>query len=268
MSRNKSKFKVKTEYYFYCKNETAKARKEYVDFVKSSRRILKYENQLDCDRDYYLNEALRQYKDFYVMGDGTHPFYTDPKNEENRKSFYNKYCISPRKMNYNELRKQYAKESLELKNKIKQRQRLEEKARQDLLDYFDNRTVWFVATVRDTKQEVEDCIKEAKGLPKDYKYENHDSRTWGFYYDLGKALKAVHENWTDMNEAGYYDYAVIEPHDAGLLGIEKAISNTLWFKAEYEERKTEAGTPYKCCVRYVECSTPSWAEHTVGWCLS
>lgn len=268
MGRNKSKFKIKTEYYFYCKNETAKARKAYGDFVKNSRRILKYENQLDCDRDYSLNEALRQYENFYVLGDGTHPFYTDPKNEENRKSFYNEYCISPRKMNYNELRKQDAKEGLELKNEIKQCQRLEEKARQDLLDYFDNRTVWFVATVRDAKQEVEDCIKEAKGLPKDYKYENHDSRTWGFYYDLGKALKAVHENWTDMNEAGYYDYAVIEPHDVGLLGVEKAVSNTLWFKAEYEERKTDKGTPYKCCTRYVECSTPSWAEHTVGWCLS
>lgn len=268
MGRNKSAFKIKTEYYFHCRTETAKARKAYEDFVKHSRMILKYENQLKWDADCHLDEALRQYKDFYVMGDGTHPFYTDPENEENRKSFYNKYCISPRKMNYNELRKQDAKKGLELKNEIKQRQRLEEKARQDLLGYFDNRTVWFVATVRDVKQEVEDCIKEAKGLPDDYKYENHDSRTWGFYYDLGKALKAVHENWTDMNEAGYYDYAVIEPHDVGLLGIEKAVSNTLWFKAEYEERKTDKGTPYKCCTRYVECPTPSWAEHTVGWCLS
>lgn len=264
----KNAFKVKTEYYFYCKNETAKARKEYGNFVKDSKRILKYENQLDCDKDYYLNKALKEYGDFGKMWDEAHPFYTDPKNENNRKSFYNKYCISPRRVNYNELRKQDAKKGLELKNKIKQCQRLEEKARQDLLDYFDNRTVWFVASVRDVLQEVPEEFKKFKGLPKDYKYENHDSRTWGFYYDLGKALKAVHNNITDINECGYYDYAVIEPHDVGLLGIDKAISNTLWFKAEYEERKTEAGTPYKCCVRYVECPTPSWAEHTVGWCLS
>lgn len=171
-------------------------------------------------------------------------------------------------MNYNELRKQNAKKGLELKNKIKQCQSLEEKARQDLLNYFDNRTVWFVASVRDALQEVDDCVKEARGLPKDYKYENHDSRTWGFYYDLGKALEAVHRNVTDMNEAGFYNYAVIEPHDVGLLGIDKAISNTLWFKAEYKELKDKNGRPYKCCIGYKECPTPSWAEHTVGWCLS
>lgn len=268
MGRNKKAFKIKTEYYFHCKNETTKARKEYEEFVKDSRKILKYENQLDCDRDYYLNKALGECRGFYVIDDGTHPFYTDPKNENNRKSFYNKFLISPRRVNYNVLRKAHAEKCLELKNKIKQCQRLEEKARQDLLDYFDNRTVWFVASVRDAKQQVAGCVKEAINLPKDYVYENHDSRTWGFYYDLGKALKAVHENWTDLNECGFYDYAVIEPHDVGLLGIGKAISNTLWFKAEYEERKTEAGTPYKYCVRYVECPTPSWAEHTVGWCLN
>lgn len=268
MGRNKKAFKIKTEYYFHCKNETAKARKEYEDFVKYSRKILKYENQLDCDRDYYLNKALGECRSFYVMDDGTHPFYTDSKNENNRKSFYNKFLISPRRMNYNVLRKANAEKCLELKNKIKQCQRLEEKARRDLLDYFDNRTVWFVASVRDVLQEVPEEFKKFKGLPKDYKYENHDSVTWGFYYDLGKALNVVHSNISDINEAGYYDYAVIEPHDVGLLGIGKAISNTLWFKAEYEERKTEAGTPYKCCVRYVECPTPSWAEHTVGWCLN
>lgn len=268
MGRNKSKFKVKTEYYFYCKTKTAEARKEYENFVKDSRKILKYENQLDCDKDYYLNKALREYGNFYVMEDGTHPFYTDPKNEENRKSFYNKYCISPRRMNYNELRKLNAKKGLELKNEIKMRQRLEEKARQDLLNYFDNRTVWFVASVRDAKQQVADCVKEALNLSKDYMHECHDSRTWGFYYDLGKALRAVHENWTDLNECGFYNYAVIEPHDVGLLGIDKAISNTLWFKAEYKELKDKNGKPYKCCTGYKDCSTPPWAEHTVGWCLS
>lgn len=268
MGKNKKAFKIKTEYYFHCKNETAKARKEYKYFVQDSRKILKYENQLDCDRDYYLNKALDECRGFYVIDDGTHPFYTDPKNENNRKSFYNKYLISPRRMNYNALRKAHAEKCLELKNKIKRCQRLEEKARQGLLDYFDNRTVWFVASVRDVLQEVPEEFKKFKGLSKDYKYENHDSVTWGFYYDLGKALNTVHNNISDINEAGYYDYAVIEPHDVGLLGIGKAISNTLWFKAEYEERKTEAGTPYKCCVRYVECPTPSWAEHTVGWCLN
>lgn len=53
----KNAFKIKTEHYFHCKNETVKARKEYKDFVKNSRKILKYENQLDCDRNDQLVEA-------------------------------------------------------------------------------------------------------------------------------------------------------------------------------------------------------------------
>ena len=141
MGRNKSAFKTKIDNYFYCNNETAKARKEYRNFVKNSRKILKYENQLECDRDYYLNEALQQYENHcVVVSDGIHPFFFDPKSETNRKSFYNEYCISPRMMRYNILRKQDAEKGLELKNKIKQCQRLEEKARQDLLNYFNNRT--------------------------------------------------------------------------------------------------------------------------------
>ena len=109
----KNAFKIKTEYYFHCKNETVKARKEYKDFVKNSRKILKYENQLDCDRNDQLVEA---YRDIYGRGKESHPFYTDPKNENNRKSFYNKYCISPRRMNYNILRKANAEKCLELKS--------------------------------------------------------------------------------------------------------------------------------------------------------
>lgn len=270
MGRNKSKFKIKTEYYFHCRTETAKARKAYEDFVKDSRKILKYENQLKWDADCHLDEALRQYKDFYVMGDGTHPFYTDPENEENRKSFYNEYCISPRRMKYNELRKQNAEKGLKLKNEIKHCQRLEGKARQDLLDYFDDRTVWFIATVRDVKQQVADCVKEAANLPKDYVHECHDARTWGFYYDFNEAFRAVVGNHTDMNEAGYYDYAVIEAHEQGLLSCKDPFdrANQMWFKAKYEERKTDKGTPYKCCVKYEMCDKPSWAEHVCGWCLS
>lgn len=266
MGRNKSKFKVKTEYYFYCRNETAKARKAYEDFVRDSRKILKYENQLKWDADCHLNGALRQYKDFYVMGDGTHPFYTDPENEENRKSFYNKYCISPRRMKYNELRKQDAEKGLALKNEIKQRQRFEEKARQDLLNYFDNRTVWFVASVRDAKQQVADCVKEALNLPKDYMHECHDSRTWGFYYDLGKALEAVHHNATDLWECNWYQYVVIEAHKEGLLGLCDPFTkgNQLWFKPIIEV--DEKGQKY--CKGWIECEQPPFAKGFCGWTLS
>ena len=39
---------------------------------------------------------------------------------------------------------------------------------------------YFIASVRDAKQEVDDITKKARNLPDDYKYENHDSRCWGF----------------------------------------------------------------------------------------
>lgn len=259
----KNAFKIKTEYYFHCKNETVKARKEYKDFVKNSRKILKYENQLDCDRNDQLVEA---YRDIYERGKESHPFYTDPKNENNRKSFYNKYCISPRRMNYNILRKANAEKCLELKNKIKQCQRLEEKARQGLLDYFDNRTVWFVASVRDVLQEVPEEVKNFKGLPKDYKYENHDSVTWGFYYDLGKALNVVHNNISDLWECNWYQYVVIEAHEAGLLGLKDPFdrANCLWFKPIVEV--DEKGQKY--CKGWKSCEQPAFAKGFCGWTLS
>lgn len=259
----KNAFKIKTEYYFHCKNETVKARKEYKDFVKNSRKILKYENQLDCDRNDQLVEA---YRDIYERGKESHPFYTDPKNENNRKSFYNKYCISPRRMNYNILRKANAEKCLELKNKIKQCQRLEEKARQGLLDYFDNRTVWFVASVRDVLQEVPEEVKKFKGLPKDYKYENHDSVTWGFYYDLGKALNVVHNNISDLWECNWYQYVVIEAHEAGLLGLKDPFdrANCLWFKPIVEV--DEKGQKY--CKGWKSCEQPAFAKGFCGWTLS
>ena len=137
----------------------------------------------------------------------------------------------------------------------------------NIMNFFSRKPkkYYFIATVRDARQEVEDIIKKAKGLPDDYKYENHDSRCWGFYRSKKKAIQAVTENWTDMNEAAYYHYAIIEPHYEGL--INPAIGEEMWFKAKYEEREDKRGT-YKMCVGYEPCDVPEWAEHTCGWALS
>lgn len=247
--------------YARCKQATREARISYNKLREETMQFLRYENQTKDEIEYKFAKVKQEEEKGYFMGDGTIP-------SSKRAHYYNAYLVPLTRCKINEIRKSQADRCREAKTYIKHRQHLEERARKKLLNFFDNRTVWFIATVRDVKQQVADCVKEAANLPKDYVHECHDARTWGFYYDLGKALEAVHHNATDMNEAGYYDYAVIEPHDVGLLGIDKAISNTLWFRAEYEERKTEAGTPYKCCVRYKECETPKWAEHTVGWCLS
>ena len=101
--------------------------------------------------------------------------------------------------------------------------------------------------MRDAKQEVDDIIKKVKNLPDDYKYENHDSRCWGFFRSKKKAIQAVTENWTDMNKAAYYRYAVIEPHYEGL--INPIIGEEMWFKAKYKEREDKRGT-YKALDTY------------------
>lgn len=136
----------------------------------------------------------------------------------------------------------------------------------NIMNFFSRkRKYYFIASVRDTKQEVDDIIKKAKNLPDDYKYENHDSRCWGFYRSKKKAIQAVTENWTDMNEAGYYRYAVIESHYEGL--INPIIGEEMWFKAKYEKCEDKCGT-YKMCVGYEPCGVPEWAKQICGWTIS
>ena len=249
--------------YARCKQATLEARIKYNKAREEAMSFLRYENQTkERIEERFAKVAVEESRG-YFNGDGTIP-------SSNRAHYYNAYLVPLTRCKINEIRKNQADKCREAKAFIKHRQRIEERARNKLLKFFDDRTVYFIATVRDVKQEVEDCIKEAKGLPKDYKYENHDARTWGFYYDFNKAFRAVVENHTDMNECGYYDYAIIEAHEQGLLSCKDPFdkANQMWFKAKYEERKTDKGTPYKCCVKYEMCDKPSWAEHTCGWCLS
>ena len=106
---------------------------------------------------------------------------------------------------------------------------------------------WFIASVR------EEVAYRADGSS----YVYHDSRCWGFYSNKKKAIKAVEENWTDMNEAGYYPYAVIEEIAEGLLQIYTS-SKALWFKACYDNGYCE----------YKKCETPEFAKGIVGWTIS
>ncbi len=64
-------------------------------------------------------------------------------------------------------------------------------------------------------------------------------RCVGYFTTSRKAVKAVKHNWYDLNEAGYYPYAVIE-HIAE--GIYRYDDNPMWFKfnnftKEYEASK-------------------------------
>ena len=136
----------------------------------------------------------------------------------------------------------------------------------NIMNFFSKkRKYYFIASVRDAKQEVDDIIKKAKNLPDDYKYENHDSHCWGFFRSKKKAIQAVTENWTDMNEAAYYHYVIIEPHYEGL--ISPIIGEEMWFKAKYEKRTDDRGQ-YSYCVGYEPCEVPEWATQTYGWAIS
>lgn len=59
-----------------------------------------------------------------------------------------------------------------------------------------------------------------------------DTRCWGFFTSKKKAIKAVTENWTDINEDGYYPYAVIETYTEGLIS---GMNEVLWFEEHYEK---------------------------------
>lgn len=61
-----------------------------------------------------------------------------------------------------------------------------------------------------------------------------DSRCWEFYKSKKKAIKAVENNWTDMNEDGYYPWVVIEPIEEGLLSIYLP-NDVMWFKENYSK---------------------------------
>lgn len=136
----------------------------------------------------------------------------------------------------------------------------------NIMNFFSNkRKYYFIASVRDAMQEVDDIIKKARNLPDDYKYENHDHRCWGFFRSKKKAIQAVMGNWTDMNEDAYYHYVVIEPHYEGL--INPIIGEEMWFKAKYEKR-TDSRGEYNYCIGYEPCDTPKWAKETCGWTIS
>ena len=77
-------------------------------------------------------------------------------------------------------------------------------------------------------------------------------RTYGFYSERETAVRALHENWTDMWEY-CYDYAVIEKFDEGISHY--VFGSNQWFKFDRE------------CEGYFEIDTPECAEHLVCFAL-
>jgi hypothetical protein len=118
---------------------------------------------------------------------------------------------------------------------------------------------YFIASVRVYKEKWPEGTKNYKGEDAGGKeYEQHESRCWGFYTSKKKAIKAVEENWTDMNEAGYYPYVVIESATEGLLTVVNNPEDTIWFKAIYKDKEF---------IKYEITEQPEFAKGFVGWTI-
>lgn len=74
-------------------------------------------------------------------------------------------------------------------------------------------------------------------------------RCLGFYAEKETALRALHENWTDMNET-VYDYAVIEGYTEGISNM---TGYEQWFKFDADQDG------------YFEIEKPKETMHFSGW---
>lgn len=80
-------------------------------------------------------------------------------------------------------------------------------------------------------------------------------RTWGWFFKFEDAERAVLANATDMFEANYYNYAVIEEVAEGLTWPAKIRG---WYYAAYEA--DDAMNP-----KVSKIDEPAWAERIVNW---
>lgn len=81
--------------------------------------------------------------------------------------------------------------------------------------------------------------------------EKHGYRCVGYVSKLEEAVKIVENDFYDLNEAGYYPYAVIENIEEGIYQYDQ---NPLWFK--YNEN----------IEKYEKSERPSFiGKHLVGF---
>lgn len=164
-------------------------------------------------------------------------------------------------MNKKDLRRLFQERISSLKKEVKDLQRKYNIIMEDYHKHLYEQTLWFIASVRDH----DEIIPKIEGLEslEGKIFHNHESRCWGFFSDLDTAMQSVRDNATDLNEAGYYNYVVIEPKKQGLCYAEPSCSNR-WFKAKYKDGENGK----KTCVGYVDCEEPEWAKQIVGWTIS
>jgi hypothetical protein len=74
------------------------------------------------------------------------------------------------------------------------------------------------------------CIKPVMSPKNELQYgsKGTQARCWGWYSDLDTAIEHVKKNVTDICEAGYYTFAVIEKVPEGILPI--GVKEVKWFQ--------------------------------------
>jgi hypothetical protein len=86
-------------------------------------------------------------------------------------------------------------------------------------------------------------------------------RTPGWYTTIEEARQCIEENWGDIYEHAYYNYALIEALAPGLYNIGGTHEEEEWFKAiprevpgenylEYDIEKTEKPEEYKGVINF------------------
>lgn len=86
--------------------------------------------------------------------------------------------------------------------------------------------------------------------------DGHDSRCFGFFWNLSAAMSAAKENRCDLSEC-YYHYLVIEEQGEGIHAMAKQIQWFFWHGG-HELRGGEEGC-------WLECDSPNH-ERFVGIC--
>jgi len=69
---------------------------------------------------------------------------------------------------------------------------------------------------------------------------HRERRTVGFFYDQITALKIVEGNYGDLEEAGWYQFAVVEPLGSGLYPTNEA-DERVWFEFVYADEDHQEG---------------------------
>lgn len=201
------------------------AQEGYFDTKESLRRYLNWENQRKTDKEEFIRN---------------HNSDKDIKN-----SWKDKIPITM--MKTKDLRRRKANNVSFFKKEINQKRSEVARARNEIEQYFDNRTVYFVTSFCE---------------PYDSKSSMYESKCWGFFYDYKDAAQAVKQNLGNV-DLEVYRYAVIEPKVQGLLSS-KNYDGCTWFISDCKEVKGKM-----CYSNYRPCKEPEWVGqfHVSNWTM-